>query len=212
LIAVGRFRISLEGLGLAVLGLALVLSVSRCNAVRDGRDAERLAAREANAYKASMAGIRSRAVTDSVIRTVDSVTRIMTNRIAANRKVEARLLETLAYNDSLLSAYALTDGANDTTRTLMIALQRTTEVARLYRDSTEMLLNSVDVMVQASVREREAWLAERAKAAEAIALERQVSEHLRKQARCRVLGVPCPTRVQSAMVGAVGVLLLLAIP
>jgi hypothetical protein len=206
----GRFRISLEGLGLAVLALALVLSVTRCNAVRDGRDAERLAALEANAYKASMAGIRSRAVTDSVTKVTDSVTRIMTNRIASNRKVEARLLETLAANDSLLadsSRSAIEGRATE----LFVALQRTTEVARLFRDSTETLITGVAILLSAHEAERQAWLAERAKAAEAIALERQVSEHLRKQARCRILGASCPTRVQSGMVGAGSILLLLAL-
>lgn len=211
MIRLGRFRISLEGLGLAVLALALVLSVTRCNAVRDGRNAERLAALESNAYKASMAGIRSRAVTDSVTKVTDSVTRIMTNRIASNRKVEARLLETLAANDSLLadsSRSAIEGRATE----LFVALQRTTEVARLFRDSTETLITGVAILLSAHEAERQAWLAERAKAAEAIALERQVSEHLRKQARCRILGASCPTRIQSAMVGAVGVLLLLAAP
>jgi hypothetical protein len=206
----GRFRISLEGLGLAVLALALVLSVTRCNAVRDGRDAERLAALESNAYKASMAGIRSRAVTDSVTKVTDSVTREVTNRIASNRKVEARLLETLAANDSLLadsSRSAIEGRATE----LFVALQRTTEVARLYRDSTETLITGVAILLSAQEAERQAWLAERAKAAEAIALERQVSEHLRKQARCRILGASCPTRVQSGMVGAGSILLLLAL-
>jgi hypothetical protein len=182
-----------------------------------------LAALESNAYKASMAGIRSRAVTDSVTKVTDSVTRIMTNRIASNRKVEARLIERLAANDSLLSAYALNTADDDSTYALktaiegratelFVALQRTTEVARLYRDSTETLITGVAILLSAHEAERQAWLAERAKAAEAIALERQVSEHLRKQARCRILGASCPTRIQSAMVGAVGVLLLLAAP
>jgi hypothetical protein len=209
-IRLGRFRISLEGLGLAVLALALVLSVTRCKAVRDGRAAERLAALEANAYKASMAGIRSRAVTDSVIRTVDSVTRIMTNRIASNRKAEARLLETLAANDSLLadsSRSAIEGRATE----LFVALQRTTEVARLFRDSTEVLLSTVLFSISAHEAERQAWLAERAENAKLIAAERQVSTHLRKQARCRMLGASCPTRIQSAMVGAGSILLLLAL-
>jgi hypothetical protein len=207
-IRLGRFRISLEGLALGVLTLALVLGAVRCSGTRNGRDAERLAVLEANAYKASLAGIRSRAVTDSVTKVTDSVTREVTNRIAANRQVEARLLETLAANDSLLRL------PPDSTDVLLLRLQlaRTTEVARLFRDSTQTLISTVLFSISAHEAERQAWLAERAKAAEAIALERQVSERLRKQARCRILGASCPTRVQSAMVGAVGVLLLLAAP
>jgi len=194
-------------LGIVILGL--LAGGVRCSAYRQGGNDARLAVLEANAYKASMAGIRSRAVTDSVIRTVDSVTRIMTNRIASNRKVEARLLETLAYNDSLLSAYALTDGANDTTRTLMIALQRTTEVARLFRDSTEVLLSTVLFSISAHDAERSAWLAERESNTTLLAAKDNLISAL--QAReCRVLWrIPCPTRKQSVVAGfVVGVLTL----
>jgi len=207
-VKLGRFRISLEGLGLAVLALALVLSVTRCNAVRDGRDAERLAQLERNAYKSSLANLAARRTADSAMRATDLERKRLTNRIASNRKVEARLLETLAANDSLLRISV--DSVD--VPTLRLQLQRTTEVARLFRDSTEVLLAAVLSSLSAQEAERQAWLAERAENAKLIAAERQVSEHLRKQARCRILGASCPTRIQSAMVGAVGVLLLLAAP
>jgi hypothetical protein len=207
-VKLGRFRISLEGLGLAVLALALVLSVTRCNAVRDGRDAERLAQLERNAYKSSLANLAARRTADSAMRATDLERKRLTNRIASNRKVEARLLETLAANDSLLRISV--DSVD--VPTLRLQLQRTTEVARLFRDSTEVLLAAVLSSLSAQEAERQAWLAERAENAKLIAAERQVSAHLRKQARCRILGASCPTRIQSAMVGAVGVLLLLAAP
>jgi hypothetical protein len=205
-VKLGRFRISLEGLGLAVLGLALVLSVGRCNAMRDGRDAERLAQLERNAYKSSLSAIHARAVTDSVTKVTDSVTREMTNQVAANRRLSARLSATLAVNDSILSLPPDSVGEG----VALDQLARTSEVARLYRDSTEVILTAIADLVSAYEAERQAWLAEREYNAKAIALERQVSEHLRKQARCRVLGVPCPTRVQSGMVGA-GIVLLLTL-
>jgi hypothetical protein len=206
----GRLPISDTGLvkaiGLVLLALALLLGAVRCSGTQNGADAQ-LASLQANAHKTSLAGIRARAVTDSVIRKVDSVTREVTNRIAANRQVEARLLETLAANDSLLRL------PPDSTDVLLLRLQlaRTTEVARLFRDSTQTLISTVLFSISAHEAERQAWLAERAKAAEAIALERQVSEHLRKQARCKVLGASCPTRVQSGMVGGGLVLLLIAL-
>jgi hypothetical protein len=207
LIAEGGFRISLKGLALGVLTLALLLGAVRCSGTQNGRADVHLASLQANAHKASLAGIRSRAVTDSVIRKVDSVTREVTNRIAANRKLAARLDATLAVNDSILSL------PPDSTDVLLLRLQlaRTTEVARLFRDSTQTLISTVLFSISAHEVERQAWLAERAKAAEALALERQVSEHLRKQARCKVLGASCPTRVQSGMVGGGLVLLLIAL-
>ncbi len=94
---------------------------------------------------------------------------------------------------------------------LRTALQRTTEVARLYRDSTDVLLGGIDRLLAAHEVERKAWLAERDSAALELSAERRISEHLRKQARCRVLGVPCLTRVQSGMVGAGSILLLLTL-
>ena len=206
-VRVGRFRISLEGLALGVLTLALLLGAVRCSRPANGREAERLAQLESNAYKSSLANIAARRTADSALRKVDSVTREMTNRIASNRQVEARLSATLAANDSLLRL------PPDSTDVLLLRLQlaRTTEVARLFRDSTQTLISTVLFSISAHEVERQAWLAERAKAAEALALERQVSEHLRKQARCKVLGASCPTRVQSGMVGGGLVLLLIAL-
>jgi len=206
-VKLGRFRISLEGLGLAVLGLALVLSGGRCNAMRDGRDAERLAQLERNAYKSSLSAIHARAVTDSVTKVTDSVTREMTNQVASNRKLAARLSATLAVNDSILSLPPDSVGEG----VALDQLARTSEVARLYRDSTEVILTAIADLVSAHDAERQAWLAERATAAEAIALERKVSEHLRKQARCRVLGVPCVSRVNSYLGGILTGLLLVSV-
>jgi len=204
-VKLGRFHVSLEGIGLAVLALALVLSVQRCAGMQEGKQAERLAQLERNAHKATLAGIRSRAVTDSVTKVTDSVTRQVTSQVAANRRLAARLDATLATNDSLLGA----DGVD--VPTLRSALARTTEVARLYRDSTDVLLGGIDRLLAAHEFERKAWLLERDSSAQALAAERRVSEHLRKQARCRVLGVPCLTRVQSGMVGAGSILLLLTL-
>ncbi len=207
-VKLGRFRISLEGLGLAVLALALVLSVQRCAGIQEGKQAERLAQLERNAYKSSLASIAARRTTDSVMRATDLERKRVTTLVAANRKLSAQLGAVLDANDSLLRL------PPDSTDVLLLRLQlaKTTEVARLFRDSTEVLLAAVLSSLSAQEAERQAWLAERAENAKLIAAERQVSAHLRKQARCRVLGVPCPSRVQSAMVGAAGVLLLLAIP
>jgi hypothetical protein len=198
LITWGRWRISVVALALAMLVVGWL--------VWPAPPDTRLQNLEANAYKAALSAIHARAVTDSVTKVTESVTREMTNRIAANRQVEARLSATLAANDSLLRL------PPDSTDVLLLRLQlaRTTEVARLFRDSTQTLISTVLFSISAHEAERQAWLAERATAAEAIALERQVSEHLRKQARCKFLGASCPTRVQSGMVGA-GIVLLLTL-
>jgi hypothetical protein len=206
-VKLGRFRISLEGLGLAVLALALVLSVTRCAGIQEGKQAERLAQLERNAYKSSLANIAARRTTDSLARENIVAAQRLARQVANSRKIAAQLGAVLDANDSLLR---LPPDSSDVL-TLRLQLQRTTEVARLFMDSTEVLLAAVLSSLSAQEAERQAWLAERAKAAEAIALERQVSEHLRKQARCRILGASCPTRVQSGMVGGGLVLLLIAL-
>lgn len=200
----GRFRISLEGLGLAVLALALVLSVQRCAGIREGKQAERLAHLERNAHKATLAGLRQKARVDSVMRATDLERKRVVNLVADNRRLAARLDATLAANDSLLGADSVD------VPSLRLALARTTEVARLYRDSTDVLLGSIADFIKAHEVERKAWLAERESAALELSAERRISQHLRKQASCRVLGVPCLTRVQSGMVGG-GIILLLTL-
>ena len=195
--------------GLLALGLLVALSLGgvRCSAYRQGGDDARLAQLAENAHKASLASLGARRITDSVTKATDAVTRRVTSQVAANRQLSQRLSETLAANDSILSLAPDSVGEG----VLRDQLAKTNQAVRLFQDSTKMLLNIVDVMMQTSVREREAWLAEREHNAIQLAAERQVSEHLRKQARCRVLGVPCLTRVQSGMVGAGSILLLLTL-
>jgi hypothetical protein len=207
MIRLGRWQVSIEGL--LALGLLVALSLGgiRCSAYRQGGDDARLAVLEQNAHKASLAGIRSRAVTDSVTKVADSVTREVTNRIASNRKVEARLLETLAANDSLLRL------PPDSTDVLLLRLQlaRTTEVARLFRDSTEVLLSTVLFSISAHDAERSAWLAEREAATAHIAAQAAVIAAL-KDRECRVLWrIPCPSRTQTFVGGVVVGVLTLAV-
>jgi type IV secretory pathway VirJ component len=211
-VKLGRFRISLEGLGLAVLALALVLSVQRCAGIQEGKQAERLAQLERNAHKASLSSIRSRAVTDSVTRASDAEKRRLA-RVAANvRKANDSLRSALDSAEAVLAE--MPDSAvyvHPYVQRLHASLSIVTERARTLHDSTDVLLGGIDRLLAAQEAERQAWLAERAENAKLIAAERQVSEHLRKQARCRVLGVPCLTRVQSGMVGAGSILLLLTL-
>jgi hypothetical protein len=206
-VRVGRFRISLEGLGLAVLALALVLSVTRCNAMRDGLDAERLAQLEGNAYKSSLANIAARRTTDSVLRATDVERKRVVNLVAANRKLSAQLGAVLDANDSLLRL------PPDSTDVLLLRLQlaKTTEVARLFRDSTDVLITQVVTMLSAHEAERQAWLAERAMSDLTLSAERRISQHLRKQARCRVLGVPCVKRSTAYLGGILTGLLLVSV-
>ena len=194
---------SIEGALLVVgLGVALLGGVT-CTAQHYAERSARIVMLEAQVSAA-------RHRTDSLIRLVDSVTRNVTTRMASNRKVGQRLSARLATNDSILSAYALMDGANDTTQTLIIALQRTTEVARLYRDSTDVLLGSVERLLASQSEERTAWLAERKQNTILVATQDSVISALRESGRaCRILFIPCPSRVQSAGIGAGVVILLL---
>jgi len=206
MIKLGRFHVSLEGL--LALGLLVALSLGgiRCSAYRQGVAEAKLAQDYANAHKATLAGIRSRAVTDSVTKVTDSVTRRMTTQVAANRKLAARLDATLAANDSILSLPPDSVGEG----VLRDQLVRTTEVARLYRDSTEMLLGSVERLLASQSEERSAWLAERAANDATIAAQRAVIRALERR-ECRVLGVRCPSRRTVFLGGAAATLLLVSV-
>ena len=208
--------------GAILIGVVIVALIGGVRCSRpENADLERF---ERMGYRAAMGSLKRRAVTDSVIRKVDSVTRIMTNRIASNRKVEARLLERLAANDSLLSAYALPTCADSSASTLpdssrnqkecrerdlFVALQRTTEVARIYQDSTQALVSTVLFSIAAQAEERQAWLAEREHNTIQVAVQDSLISALRESKQCRILFVPCPNRVQSVGIGALGMLLLL---
>jgi molybdopterin converting factor small subunit len=206
MIKLGRFHVSLEGL--LALGLLVALSLGgiRCSAYRQGVAEAKLAQDYANAHKATLAGIRSRAVTDSVTKVTDSVTRRMTTQVAANRRLSARLDATLAANDSILSLPPDSVGEG----VLRDQLVRTTEVARLYRDSTEMLLGSVERLLASQSEERSAWLAERAANDATIAAQRAVIRALERR-ECRVLGVRCPSRRTVFLGGAAATLLLVSV-
>lgn len=197
-------RASLEIVAVCLATAFLLATGIQCTP----RDAGHIARLEAIGYRAAMASLQRRHATDSALRTVDSVTRIMTNRIAANRRVEARLLETLAANDALLAdtSRIAIDGRE---RELFVALQRTTEVARLFRDSTDVLLTSVTDLLSAHEAEREAWLAEREQNTIQVAAQAHLITALRAANRCSFLRIPCPTRKQAAVGGfVVGVLTL----
>ena len=120
-------------------------------------------------------------------------------------KLGRRLDGVLAANDSLLDVPV---DSSDVV-TLRLALQRTTEVARLFRDSTETLIAGVAVLLSAHEAERQAWLAEREANTKLVAAKDSVISALRESGQaCRVLFLPCPSRVQSVGIGA-GIVLLL---
>jgi len=172
----------------------LLVGVVRCAAEREGVAEAKLAQDYANAHKATLAGIRSRAVADSVTNIVNLVTRRVTNQVASNRKLAARLDATLAVNDSILSLPpdSVAEGVARS------QLARTTEVARLYRDSTELLLGSVERLLASQSVERSAWLAERESNANALQAKDAVIRALERR-ECRVLGMRCPSRTTVAV-------------
>lgn len=189
MIRLGRFQVSVEGLLALGLLVALTLGGVRCAAYRQGGDDARLAQLEANAHKVAKAGLVTR-------RTVDSVTRKMTNRIAANRKVEVRLSARLAANDSLLADSAFIDNPDiEKLSIIRAALAQTTEVARVYRDSTNVLLASIPVLIAAHDAEREANT-------KLVAAKDSVISALTAR-ECRVLGMRCPSRRTAFAAGVV---------
>ena len=195
---------SLEGVVLITCAVMLLLGVTTCNARRDGVRQERVRQAEANAYKASLAGLAARRSTDSLVVANRIAERSLIASVASNRKVMLRLSETLAANDALLAS----DSAD--VPTLRLALQRTTEVARLFRDSTEVILSGVGILVSAHEAERGAWMAERAANAATISAKNKLIRELRESGQvCRIVLVPCPSRVQSLGIGAGIVLILL---
>ena len=204
---VGPF--SLEGALILVCAVVVLLGVTRCNAVRDGRRAERVAHLEENAYKASLAGIAARRSTDSLARENVVAAQRLARQVANSRKIAGRLDSLLAQNDAILADTSrTTDDSRETE--LFVALQRTNEVARLFRDSTDVLLTGVEVLLSAHEAERQAWLAERAaNAAESIAKDALIAALRESEQACRILFLPCPSRVQSVGIGAGIVLLLL---
>jgi hypothetical protein len=131
----------------------------------------------------------------------------MTNRIAANRKVQARLSATLAVNDSILSLPPDSVGEG----VLRDQLAKTSEVARVFRDSTQVLLSTVLFSISAHEAERSAWLAEREQNAHLLAAQAAVIAAL-KDRECRVLWrIPCPSRTQTFVGGVVVGVLTLAV-
>ena len=162
----------------------------RCAAYRQGGDDARLAHLEANAHKVAKAGIVTR-------RTVDSVTRNVTNRIAANRKVGVRLSATLDTAEVVL--------ANDsaTVTELRASLTAVTAEARVYRDSTDVLFDAVGSLILAHDAERIAQDS-------LIAAKDAVIRALNRR-ECRVLGVRCPSRRTVFLGGVITGVLTLAV-
>lgn len=185
----GRFQVSAEGL--LALGLLVALSLGgvRCAAYRQGGDDARLATLEANAHKSSLAGIQARRATDSVISAGAVIRQRVISLSADNRRLSAQLGAVLDANDSILRL------PPDSTDVLLLRLQfaKTTEVARLFRDSTDVLLGSVERLLASQSEERQAWMAEREANTKLVAAKDSVIAAL-KARECRVLGMRCPSR------------------
>lgn len=198
---VGPF--SLEGALIVAVSAVLLVGVTTCNAKRDGRREARLEILRENERKAVLAGIRSRHQADSLaalsIRQGAIVKQQSSRLTILGRQLDA----VLAANDSLLAS----DSSD--VLALRLALARTTEVARLYRDSTDVLLGSVERLLASQSEERRGWLAEREANAKLVASKDSLIAALRESEQaCRVLFLPCPSRVQSVGIGA-GIILLL---
>ncbi len=159
---------------------------------------------ERNAYTASLALIRQRRVTDSVVGQSQAV-------LAANRNLRARVAALGGdLRDALDSADAVRDSANYNITLYVERLEAVAAQARVYVDSTDVLLAHLAQLDTAITRERQAWLAEREAATAKIRADSLVILDLRKRATCRIVGpVPCPSRRAAFLAGAIVPLILL---
>lgn len=178
-VALGRWRMAREVV-ICLLAVAMGLWLVPW---REDATADHLAA---NSHKASLALIRQRRVTDSVTKQVEIVTRQVTNQSAALRRMGRQADSLLAANDALLSD-SLTIASPEYTDSLRSALSETTASYRAYRDSTSVLLGSIDSLLAGHLREREAWQAERHLFSRVIAGKDAEIRHLTRAKRGAVL-------------------------
>jgi hypothetical protein len=203
MIKLGRWQVSIEGL--LALGLLVALSLGgiRCSAYRQGGDDAKLAQDYANAHKATLAGLRSRAVADSVTNIVNLVTRRMTNRSTRLTAQGDSLRVTLDRADAVLDTTA---GRGENTD----LFRQVTAEARRFIDSTTVLQHAIDTLTITQAAALVAWDAERAANDATIAAQRAVIRALERR-ECRVLGVRCPSRRTVFLGGAAATLLLVSV-
>ena len=187
MIRLGRFQVSVEGL--LALGLLVALSLGgvRCAAYRQGGDDARLTQLEANAYKASLAKVRARAVGDSALRIAKAEARTVTRRNARLTAQGDSLRAVLAQNEGIIAdSFATVPDLRD-------ALRESNALFRAYLDSTMVLQEAVSDLVEAQQVAEWAWMGERAASDSLVAAQRAVIDGL-KARECRVLGLRCPSR------------------
>jgi hypothetical protein len=197
---------SIEGALILVGCVVLLLGVQNCHAARDGFRRARIAQLEAQGYAAARASIRARRTTDSLTRRTLEIERKVIVQASRLTTLGWQLDAVLAVNDSILSLPPDSAGEG----VLRYQLAKTSEVARLYRDSTDVLLGSIDAHFAAVAIERQGWLAEReAHIKELAAKDRLIATLRESEQVCRIAFLPCPNRVQSVAIGAGSILLLL---
>jgi type IV secretory pathway VirJ component len=188
----------------------LLVGMVRCAAEREGRSQAALAVLEANAHKASLAGIRSRAVTDKMIKASDAE-RARVNIVAANaRKVTYSLRSALDSAEAVL--VEMPDSAvyvHPYVQRLHASLSTVTERARTLSDSTEVILTAIADLLSAQDAERQAWLAERESNANALQAKDAVIRALERR-ECRVLGMRCPSRTTVATIAVIATAFVIA--
>lgn len=197
---------SIEGALILVGCVVLLLGVQNCHAARDGFRRARIAQLEAQGYAAARASLRARRTTDSLTRRTLEIERKVIVQASRLTTLGRQLDAVLAVNDSILSLPPDSAGEG----VLRYQLAKTSEVARLYRDSTDVLLGSIDAHFAAVAIERQGWLAEReAHVKELAAKDRLIATLRESEQACRIAFFPCPNRVQSVAIGAGSILLLL---
>ena len=182
---------------LVLLVVLITWNVTR-NAARDTLT-ERLAVarQEAQAYQDSLAGQKAR--TDALqARTVASERLVRTMR--------SRLTERgLSVDTALASARTILEDSLATTADLRQQLSALSSLTQAYKYSADQYAVTVDSLLVKLVSERAAWEKERTYNVHTLAAKDAVIAAM-KARECRILFLPCPSRVVSGVLGGVVVI------
>lgn len=193
---------TIEMVALCLVAAMVTSAVAQGVARSQARIAAELAAKDSVAHHVALAAIDAR-------RTADAELARLRARVHTVRRVGARVGEqrgdvTVAL-DSARVVLADTAAALATVRASLRTLTDRAEVLTVsvaaYQDAVERVLAAQDSSAAA-------WMRERGAARDALDAMTTSRDAWRERAQCRVIGLPCPSRVKSFGAGATATLLL----
>lgn len=194
-------RAGLEIAGVALVSALLASAVLRtCAPAHEDTRAQQLAD---NAYKSSRLALQRRRTADSLTRRALEIEHTVRNQARTIGRMGRAADSLLAANDARTGTPLplAPDSAAQRASGCLEALRTTTAAFRTYRDSTDMLLASVDSLVTRHAAARAAFHAERLATDTLLAAKDAQIVHWQRRATCRLGPVRCPTRTQAAAFG-----------